>query len=105
MGESGTDGAKCHKEKSGKEVVVTLKSLVNDSSYQFKCERALHEAFLMFVLLYGSETMKWREKERYRIRGVQMDNLIGLMGIRRIDRMPNAWIIAMWGEKNDVNVL
>ena len=31
------------------------------------------------------------EKKRSRIRSVQMDNLRGLLGIRRMDRFPNAW--------------
>ena len=38
--------------------------------------------------MYGSETMIWREKERFRIRGVQMDSLRGLLGIRSMDRFP-----------------
>ena len=46
----------------------------------------------MLVLTYSSETMIWEEKERSRIRAVQMDKLRGLMGIRRIDKVPNAWI-------------
>ena len=29
------------------------------------------------------------ERERSRIRGVQMDNLRGLLGIRRMDKVPN----------------
>ena len=36
----------------------------------------------MSVLLYGSERMIWREKERSRIKVVEMDNLRGLLGIR-----------------------
>ena len=36
--------------------------------------------------------MIWRKKERSRIRGVQMDNLRGLLGIRRMYKVPNAWI-------------
>ena len=34
--------------------------------------------------------MIWREKERSRIRVVQMDNLRGLLGIRRINKFRNA---------------
>ena len=34
----------------------------------------------------------WKEKERSRIRAVMMDNLRGLLGTRRIDRVPDAWI-------------
>ena len=30
--------------------------------------------------------MLWKEKERSRIRAVQMDNLRGLLGIRKIDK-------------------
>ena len=47
---------------------------------------------LVPVLLYGSETMIWREKEKPGIRTVQKDDLRGLLGIRRMDRIPNARI-------------
>ena len=40
----------------------------------------------MPVLTYGNEKMIWREKERFRIRAVQMKNLRGLLGIRRMDK-------------------
>ena len=46
----------------------------------------------MPVPLYGSETIIWRENKRSRIRAVQMENLRGLLGIRRMDRVPNAQI-------------
>ena len=52
----------------------------------------LHETLLVPVLTYGSETMLLKEKERSKIRAVQMDNLRGLLGITRIDRVTNAWI-------------
>ena len=38
------------------------------------------------------ETMIWKKKERSRIRTVQMDNLRGLLDIRRMDKAPNARI-------------
>ena len=44
------------------------------------------------VLIYGSKTMLWREKERSGVGAVQIDNLRGLLGIRRMDRVLNAWI-------------
>ena len=34
----------------------------------------------------------WREKERFTIRAMQIDNLRGLLGSRRMDRVPNARI-------------
>ena len=46
----------------------------------------------MPVLMYGKETMIWRMKERSRVKDVQMDNLRGLLGIRRIHRVPNSLI-------------
>ena len=51
----------------------------------------LHEILLVPVLMYGSETILVKE-ERSRIRGVQMDYLKGLLDVRRVDRIPNAWI-------------
>ena len=51
----------------------------------------------MPVLTYGSETMIWGEKERSRIRAVQVDNLRGLLGIRRMDKALNARIRELCG--------
>ena len=45
---------------------------------------------LLPVLMYCSETMLWKEKERSRIRAVQTNNLRGSLDIRRMDRIPNA---------------
>ena len=42
--------------------------------------------------------MLWK-KERSRIRAVQMDNLRGLLGIRRMNRVPNTWIRGLCGVK------
>ena len=46
--------------------------------------------------MYASETVLWK-KERSRVRTVQMDNLRGLLGLRRMDRVPNAWIRELCG--------
>ena len=53
--------------------------------------------------MYGNETMLRKEKERSRIRGVQMDNLRGLLGIRRMDRVPNVRIKELCGMKNGLD--
>ena len=47
---------------------------------------------LIPIIMYGSEKLLWKEKERSRIRAVQMYNLRGLLGIRRLGRVPNAQI-------------
>ena len=40
---------------------------------------------LMAVLMGGREKLVWEEKEKYKIRAVQMENLRFLMKLRRID--------------------
>ena len=41
------------------------------------------------------------EEERSRIRAVQMDNLRGLLGIRRVDRFHNARITELFEIKDE----
>ena len=43
----------------------------------------------MPVLMYGSETIIWKEKEGSRIRTVEMDNLRSSLVIRRMDKVQN----------------
>ena len=52
---------------------------------QLQCARVLNETLLVPVLMYDSETILWKEKERSRIRAVQVDNFRGLAGIRKMD--------------------
>ena len=49
-----------------------IRSLVN-ASLQLECAKVLYESLLVPVLTYSSKTMIRREKERSRIRAVQMD--------------------------------
>ena len=56
---------------------------------------------LVPVLMY--ETMFWKEKERSRIRAVQMDSFLGLMGIRKMDRVPISRIKKLCGVKKGLN--
>ena len=57
----------------------------------------------MPVLTYSSETTIYIEKERSRIRAIQIDNLRGLLGIRRMDKVPNARIKKLCGETKGVD--
>ena len=82
---------------SGRRVASPIGSLVNGSSLELECSRVLHESLLTPVLIYGSETMIWKEKERSRIRAVQMDYLRGLMGMKRMDKIPNTRIRKLCG--------
>ena len=63
-----------------------IRSLVNAMDLQLECAKVLHETLLVTVLLNGSKTKSWREKGRSKVRAVQMDNLRGLVGIRRMDK-------------------
>ena len=53
--------------------------------------------------MYSSETMLWKEEERSRIRAVQMDNLRGLLGIRMVNRVPNARTRELCGVKKGLD--
>ena len=104
MDESGTDGAECsRKVASGRRVAGTIRSLVKASSLSLERARVLHELLLVSVLTYGIETMKWIEKERSRIRAVQLDSLRGLMSIRKMGKVPNSRIRHLCGVTKGVD--
>ena len=93
MDESGTDRGERNKRlASGRKFAGAIRSLVSARDLQLECARGLHETLFVPVLMYGSETMLWKEKERSRIRAMQMDNLRGLLDIRKTDRVLNAQI-------------
>ena len=71
---------------SGMRVASPIRSLANAWDLQLECVRVWHETLLVTVLM----TMLW--KARYRISAVKMDNLRGLLGIRKMNRVPNARI-------------
>ena len=104
MDESGTDGAECSmKVASRRSVPGATRSLFNRRDMQLACARVLHETLPMPDLMYGTKTMLWKEKEGSRVRAVQMDNFRGLLGIRRMDRVPNAWIRELYGVKKGLD--
>ena len=51
----------------------------------------------MPVLMYVNETMIWKEMYRSRIWVVVMDNLRGLLGIRRMEKVLNTQIRELCG--------
>ena len=63
----------------------------------------MNEPLLVPVLTYTSWTMLWKEEGVSRIRPVQMENLKGLLGIRRLDRVPNARIKELCEVKKGVD--
>ena len=51
-----------------------IRSLVYAMGLQLECARILQEPLFVPILMYGSKKMILKEKERFRIRAVQMDN-------------------------------
>ena len=91
MDEAGTDRAECSRKVASRtRVSGAIRSLVNARDLKIECATVLHEKLFVPVLTYGSEKMLWKEKERSRIRAVQMDNLRSLLSFRRMNRVPNA---------------
>ena len=88
---------------SGRRVASSIRSLVNAKSLRLEYNRVLDEKFLVPVLTYGDEKIIWREKEKSTIRVVQMDNLRGLLSIRRMDKVPNARMRQLCGVMKGVN--
>ena len=68
---------------SERRVASAIRSLSNAWDSQLECARVLHETLLVLVIMYSIETMLWKE-ERSRVKG--------LLGIKRIDSVPNARI-------------
>ena len=64
---------------------------------------SLTRMLLIPILMYDSETMLWKEKERSRISVVQMDNLRDLLGIKRMDKVPNVWVRELCKVKKGVD--
>ena len=77
---------------SGRRVAGAIGSLVSTRDLQIECARVLPETLLVPLLMYGSETILWKEKMRSRIRDAQMGNLRVLLGISKKDRVPSARI-------------
>ena len=59
---------------SGRRDAGAIRYLVSARDLQLEYARVFRVSLLVYVLMYGTETMIWKEKERFRIRAVQMDN-------------------------------
>ena len=60
---------------SWRRVAGVIRSLVYAMDLQLECARVLNKTLLMPILMYGNKTMLWKEKERSRVRVVEMENL------------------------------
>ena len=59
----------------------------------------------MSVSVNGSETVVWKEKERVRIRAVQMDNSSGLLDVRIMYRMQKKQVRKLLGRRKGWMIL
>ena len=88
---------------SGRRVAGAVRSLFNARGLRLECVRVLHGSLIVPVLMNGSETMVWKEKERSSIRAVHIHNLRGLLGMRGMDKVPNARIRQLCGVTKGVD--
>src|SRR5678815_5288590 len=104
LDEKGTDDAECSgKVVNCRKVAGAIKSLVDVKRLSLECARVLREDMLLPVVMYSSETMVWNKRHRSKVQCVQMNNLRGVLGVRRIDKMRNERIREMCGVKKGVN--
>ena len=61
-----------------------------------ECASVLRDGKLLPVLMYSSKTMVWNKRYRSKVQCVQMDNLRGVLGVRRIDKMRNERITELY---------
>ena len=70
------------------------------------CSLSMLESWMRHCLclfLWMTVGQLWREKERFRVRAVQMDTLRRWLGIRRMDRIPNTRIRELSGVKKGLD--
>ena len=97
----------CDLDKSGSGSAKScwkFANMVSAKRLQLECAKVLHEALLLTVSLYGSETMVKRDRERAKFRVLQIDNLRDVLGIRRMNRVPNLrvkWLRGVTKEKGN----
>ena len=53
--------------------------------------------------MFDSKTVLWKENERSRIRDVEMDNLRDFLGIRMMNRVPNARVRELCGVRKGLD--
>ena len=70
----------------GQQIAGAVRSLVNERCLNMKCVKVFHEKLVVPVLMYRSECMVWKSKERSRVRAVQMGNLRGMIGVNRMEK-------------------
>ena len=106
MDVSDIDGAECSRKVAGeRRVSGVIRSLVNARDMQLECARVHYETMkhCMYLFLCMALRQCYRKRRRDLGLGLYMDNLRGLLGIRRIDRVPNTRISELCGVTKKVD--
>ena len=83
LGEFGKDGVEYCRNVARERKIAG----VNATILLFEFGKVMLEGFLVHILMHGSELLIWRESGSSRIRAVKIDNLMGLLVMKRIDIM------------------
>ena len=65
LNDCGTDESDCNNRVvKERQISGAVRSLVNERCLNMKCAKVLHEKLVVPVLIYGSECMVWKSKQR-----------------------------------------
>ncbi len=76
------EGEVREKALQGKKAMESLEPVMKD---RIKVKKALHDSITVPTLTYASETWTWNERQRSRIKAVEMSYLRGACSLNRID--------------------
>lgn len=89
------DEKRMYGEYCVRKVAGAIKYLVTAKGLNIECTRVLRESMLP-LLIYSSETMAWNMMYRFKMQSVQMDNVWGVLGMLRINKMRNDPRVCLW---------
>ena len=102
--ESGEDGVECFRKESGRKFVNIIRSIVNGSGLTSVCRDTAYRSYSFLFFNVWKRDCGMGEKERARIKAVEMHKLRGLLGIRIIEILPKVWVGKLRGVKKGVGM-
>lgn len=72
----------------GRKVVSAIREKANAKGLNLECTRLLQESMLILTLKYSNET-EVRKKKKIENKALQIDNLRGMLEVRRIEKIGN----------------
>lgn len=68
-------------------VAMAIKALIECQNLE--CASVLYKISLIFTLMYKGETTVWKEKEKLKMKNIQMYNFRAINEVRKSNRMQN----------------